>query len=93
MLAHVVPLEANLIGSRKILGRFLIKWRLEHEVILIGGSLRDVSLFNIEGLVLIVLKVVVGEVIHTTEVEPAFHFIGFLLWLIIIKTLISDWAI
>lgn len=75
MLDHEVVLEADFIGMSEILSAFLEEGKLQLQIILICKSNGDVSFFRVEALVFIVLKGVVREELHVTEVKSAFHFL------------------
>lgn len=73
VLDHEVVLEADFIGLGEILSAFLVKGKFQPQIILICKSNRDVSFFGVSTLVFTVLKGVVGDELHVTEVESAFH--------------------
>lgn len=74
MLDHEVVLEADFIGLGEILSAFLVEGKFQLQIILICKSNRDVSFFGVDTLVFTVLKGVVRDELHVTEVESAFHF-------------------
>lgn len=73
MLDHEVVLEADFIGLGEILSAFLVEGKLQLQIILICKSNRDVSFFGVDTLVFTVLKGVVRDELHVTEVKSAFH--------------------
>lgn len=73
MLDHEVALEADFIGLGEILSAFLIEGEFQLQIILICKSHGDVSLFGVDTLVFTVLKGVVRDELHVTEVKSAFH--------------------
>ena len=73
VLDHEVVLEADLIGMGEVLSAFFVEGNLQLQIILICKSNGDVSLFGVDTLVFIVLKGVVREELHVTEVKSAFH--------------------